>query len=269
MDFWLIRDGEKAGPFADYDIRSKIEAGELEPDDPVWHEGLDGWRPLQEIVSFQSAFERPPAVPPPLPTYALPPSVGQGRLPMSRRFWARGFDLQLYASIWWVGLWLAGQDLEGVITNAWLMVSMYLPWFLFEAVMIHCWGTTPGKALLGIRVENEDGSSLDLTQSLKRAMRVYFSGVGMGVGWICQICMGVSWLIGRNMGFTLWDRTGGHRLVYRPLGEWRILACVFLLLGFVLVQGYIQLPLVLASDGVPPEVKQWYEQAGLVRPAAK
>lgn len=269
MEFWIIRDGEKVGPFADYELRSRIEAGELGPEDPVWHDGLDGWKPLREIARFQGVFDRPAPVPvpPPLPSHVLPP-VTKEKLPVGRRFWARWFDIQLYATLWWAGAWLTRQDLLVMAQSVWFLFYL-LPWFLVEAALIHRFGTTPGKALLGIRVGNEDGSFLGVGQSLQRAMRVFLSGIGLGMALLCQLCMLMNFGIARKLGITLWDRAGGHRVVYQKLNEWRILIFTALFLGFLGVQGYIQLPVVLASDKIPQELKAFYEKAGILPATSK
>ena len=57
MEIWYIRDGEKLGPFHDFEIRRKITAGELPPTTPAWHEGLGAWKPLEEIDIFKREFE--------------------------------------------------------------------------------------------------------------------------------------------------------------------------------------------------------------------
>src|SRR6478736_6791695 len=99
MDIWIIRDGEKIGPLHDYEIRRKIESGELPATTPAWHEGLGDWRPLDKIEIFSREFEQEtvqqsPDAPP------AAESAGSPDLPVKtfflRRFWARWFDLTLY-----------------------------------------------------------------------------------------------------------------------------------------------------------------------------
>ena len=47
-----------------------------------------------------------------------------------------------------------------------------------ETVMLHLWGTTPGKALLGLKILREDGTPLSLPESARRAgMVAAFSGI--------------------------------------------------------------------------------------------
>jgi uncharacterized RDD family membrane protein YckC len=243
MDFWLIRNGEKTGPLPDYEIRSKIETGDLKPEDPVWSEGMDGWMPLKSVALFTDCCERrevaaapvaPPSLLPPLP---VPPAV-------YRRFWARWFDLISYGSLWWLGLWATGNDLKAMLLNPWFVVLHLLPWFLLETLLIHHFGTTPGKALLGLSVVNVDGSALSYSQSLRRAIRVMIAGIGFGIGVLSPVCQILNWVTVRWIGMTLWDRSGGHQVRVRPLNPLRVMTLV---IGFFLaaqIEGAILSPAV-------------------------
>ena len=193
MDIWIIRDGEKIGPIHDFEIRRKIEAGELPASTPAWHEGLATWKPLIEIELFTREFE----VPRPPPSRPLPRS-GPGTRPDAaagaqttcyvRRFWARWLDLSLYSGLWWLGMWLARQDIEAILLNPWVMFLQYVPWFAFEALLIHKFATTPGKWLLGLRVINRNDSYLDLGDSIRRCLRVMFTGIGFGWSILALFC---------------------------------------------------------------------------------
>jgi uncharacterized RDD family membrane protein YckC len=259
MDFWLICNGEKTGPLPDYEIRSKIEAGDLRSDDPVWSEGMAGWMPLKSVALFTDCFERravaaeavTPALPPPLP---MPSAV-------YRRFWARWFDLIGYGSLWWLGMWVSGNDLKAMLLNPWFVVLHMLPWFLLETVLIHHFGTTPGKALLGLSVANVDGRALSYSQSLRRAFRVMIAGIGFGIGLISPVCQILNWITVRRIGMTLWDRAGGHQVSVKPLNPLRVMTLV---IGFFLaiqIEGAILSPVMgelMVKDF--PELKGLFDQ---------
>jgi uncharacterized RDD family membrane protein YckC len=263
MDFWLIRNGEKSGPLPDYEIRSKIESGELGPDDPAWSEGMSNWVPLKTIALFSELFERPiemaeaarPDVsPPPLPEQPDPPAV-------YRRFWARWFDLLVYGALWWLAMWSSGKDLKALLLSPWLLVLHLVPWFLIETMMIHHFGTTPGKALLGLSVVNTDGNRLTYGQSLRRSFRVMFAGIGFGLTLISPICQLISWFTVRRIGCTLWDRAGGHRVKVVPLRTLKVSALVLGLFIAVEIEGNLLTPAmveVLAKDF--PELKEFYDK---------
>ncbi len=262
MDVWIIRDGEKAGPIHDFEIRRKIETGELPATTPAWHEGLDAWKPLVEIDLFTREFElaanpqpaeNPPGqiLPPP-----LPPKTVYGR-----RFWARWFDLYLYSGFWWLAMWAVGQDIEAALLNPWVMFFQCVPWFALEALLIHKFGTTPGKWLLGLHVANNDGSRLDLAASIRRALRVMFSGVGFGWGLLAVFCQALSLFTARRLGTSLWDHSGGHQVIASPLSPVRLVALVVLFAGALQLQMIVVSPYLFEMAGRTfPFLKEQYEK---------
>jgi hypothetical protein len=111
-----------------------------------------------------------------------------------------------------------------------MMLLLYLPWVPVEAYWIARYGTTPGKWLAGIRIVRPDGGNPDLAVSLRRALRVYFLGVGMGWGIVSIICQGISFVTVRGTGVAVWDREGTHVLEGRSWSPMR---------GMVVVAAYI------------------------------
>lgn len=251
MDIWIIQDGVKKGPIHDFEIRAKIESGELSSDTPAWHEGLDSWRPLIEILLFAREFDRLlmakeaekaaeellKSQPPP---QATPTPSAEPHL--IRRFWARWFDLYLFAGFWWFGMWALGRDIGGIMNNPWIILFHYIPWFALEAVLLHRYGTTPGKWLLGIKVTNDDGALLSLAESTRRAGRVFFLGIGFGWIPLALICHLISVLSTRRMGRPLWDHAGGHSLKTTSLSPLRLVVYVFSLYAALQLQLIVLAP---------------------------
>lgn len=253
MEIWLIRNGEKSGPFHDYDIRGRIAHEELEKDDYAWHEGLPGWKTLGEIEIFRDDFkdpEKPPA-PPPLPDKYLERAASSpddneekkpGKKHLARRFWARWMDLMVYTAVWWLVMYAVGRDIGAAIRNPWLQLSVYIPWFAIEAWLIHRFGTTPGKWLMGLRVRNDDGSSLALKPSVWRSIRVMVTGVGFGWGLLAVLCQAMSWFTTKRIGKPIWDYLGGHHLEAVPLSPFRIMALVFFFVASAQLQMAVRGP---------------------------
>jgi uncharacterized RDD family membrane protein YckC len=262
MDIWIIQDGVKQGPIHDFEVRRRIESGELTADTPSWHEGLDGWRPLVEIPLFTREFERlerpGKAMEPPPETSRKPPvpSSGPDGPHLVRRFWARWFDLYLFSGIWWFGMWAAGRDIGGILNNPWIILFMYVPWFALEAVLLHRYGFTPGKWLLGIRVVNDNGVLMSLAESIRRAARVLFLGVGFGWGVLALICQIMAFFTTRRIGRPLWDHAGGHHLETTPLNPLRLVVYVFGLFAA------LQLQLIVVAPHVMENVKKNFPSMG-------
>ncbi len=242
MDLWIIIDGEKSGPIHDFEVRRRILSGEFTAETPAWHEGMDTWKPLGEINLFQGEFREPPAAKPePATTTLRPPPLPQ-QPAYSRRFWARWFDLTLYGGIWWICMWAARQNVEAALLNPWIMFFQFVPWFLLEALLIHYTGTTLGKWLLGLRVTNLDGSRLSLAASTRRALQVMFTGVGFGWGLLALFCQALSYFTAKRLGTTLWDHTGGHRVLAGSHHPIRIITLVFLFFAAIQLQAVVLYP---------------------------
>lgn len=266
MDIWIILNGEKIGPIHDFEVRRKIETGELPESTPAWHEGLAAWKPLVEIDLFTREFKAATASPqpPPLPqdsprdtetSPTLQPTYYQ------RRFWARWLDLSLYAGIWWLGMWAARQNIEAVLLNPWIMFLQYVPWFALESLLIHKFGTTPGKWLLGLRVVNKDHSLLDLAASIRRSLRVLFTGIGFGWSILALFCQALSLFTARRLGSTLWDHTGGHQVTAEPLNPFRLITLVLLFAGALQLQMLVLSPHIFKMAGEKyPAIKEEYEK---------
>ncbi|MBX3743200.1 MAG: RDD family protein [Akkermansiaceae bacterium] len=247
MEIWLIKDGEKAGPFHDYEIRRRIGTGDLEASSPAWHEGLPAWTTLSEIALFREEFiekplpEEPPVQPEPPPLPPSPPVI-PGKPRIVRRFWARWLDIYLYVGLWWFLMWLTGRNIESLATSPVVAMTRLIPWFVIEILLIHRFATTPGKWLLGLKVTNLDGSHLTLGQSTRRALRVYFVGIGFAIPYVLPFCMVLSAYTAKRIGAPVWDHVGKHGVNPKPLIPWKIAAVVVTYAGVLLLQFLVLSP---------------------------
>lgn len=265
MEVWIIQDGEKAGPFHDFEIRRKITLKEVLAETPAWYNGLPQWKPLGEIELFSREFElesneveepspdsEASRTPPPLPVEPV----------FIRRFWARWLDLSLYSGVWWLGMWAAGQDIGAVFSNPWpwILFLRFVPWFALEAVLIHRFATTPGKWLLGLRVVNQDGSHLDLADSTRRSMRVLFSGIGFGFSYLAVFCQILSLVVSKRLGTTLWDATGGHQVIAVQPTPGKVSAVVLGYVVAIVLQAAVTLPDIMDQQiKLNPKTKEIFE----------
>tara|TARA_B100001971_G_scaffold169849_1_gene161752 strand:- start:2493 stop:3731 length:1239 start_codon:yes stop_codon:yes gene_type:complete len=65
MNFFLVQDGEAAGPFAEGEVRSWLKSGKILPDTFATSEALGEWMPVSEILPEENALS---AASPGLPT---------------------------------------------------------------------------------------------------------------------------------------------------------------------------------------------------------
>lgn len=267
MDIWIIRDGEKTGPIHDFEVRKKIEAGELGGETPAWHEGLAAWKPLREIELFEREFDVPfenvrnfgeDLMDPPAAatsSAAVSEDLPEAEGPHSgRRFWARWFDLSLFSALWWIAMSLVGRDIVETLKNPWVMLMHYVPWFILEAFLIHRFGTTPGKWLLGLKVVNNDGSLLSLGVATHRSSRVLFLGIGFGWDIVCIICLIMSYFTARRLGKPLWDHAGGHKIIVSPIRPLPLISYIFAFFAALMLKSIVLYP---AQAEFRKQVDEW------------
>ncbi len=170
------------------------------------------------------------------------------------RFWARMFDYTLVSAIVFqlsdpvlsppqpgeaVGETLERYFSEmarpEMLALARTLFFAMIGWQVLEGVLIHLFGTTPGKALLGIRVAEPDGERVPLPRSLARAFAVYVLGAGFYQFPFILIGMVFSFFRLTATGISLWDQYLRTRVEHAPLGPGRILLAIgvfFVLLAF-------------------------------------
>lgn len=260
MDIWIIQNGEKAGPIHDYEVRRRIDVRELSRDTMAWHEGLDGWRPLCEIALFKDEFNwvhlDDLGSAPPLEEEeaailsSRPPPPPPSRPVLGRRFWARWLDIHVYVALWWLAMWGCGRNIDFVVSNLWIMVTQLLPWFILESILIHHFGTTPGKWLLGLRVTQVDGTALSLRAATLRSFRILVGGIGFGWSLLAFFCQAFSYFTAKRLGNPLWDHAGGHRVQAKPLVAWRVIAVIVTFFIAFHLQWAVISPSVLRSEAV-------------------
>lgn len=63
----ILRDGQQYGPFSINELEEHIAAGSITTEDLAWHEGLDDWKPLREIIDIEVVADVSGGSPPPIP----------------------------------------------------------------------------------------------------------------------------------------------------------------------------------------------------------
>jgi len=72
MNIYLIRDGQKVGPFSDNALRAMLEQGEVDGEDLACRKGDDMWEPLGVVLEKAATA---PAEPPPPPAVTPQPAT--------------------------------------------------------------------------------------------------------------------------------------------------------------------------------------------------
>jgi hypothetical protein len=91
-------------------------------------------------------------------------------------------------------------------------------------------------------VRQADGSLLALGQSIRRALRVMFAGVGLGFSPLSIFCQGLSLFTARKLGKPLWDHLGEHVVTVDRLRPVRVVSLVLLYVTALNLQMAIRFP---------------------------
>ncbi len=99
-------------------------------------------------------------------------------------------------------------------------------WHVLEAVLVHLIGTTPGKALFGIKVRAPGGGRLPVMVSLGRSFYVYVMGMGFYISPLILIGMIFSFFRLTTTGQCLWDQHLKIKVEQSPLSAGRIVLAI-------------------------------------------
>ena len=224
----MLRERSKARNFEENTPRSAPVPPPLPEPEPVNpHAGEIGNAPLPPVQTG--------------PVYLPAPTADAARARPFIRFWARMFDYTAVSVLIFqlsdvaVPQALPGESLTEVFSR--YMAEMQKPealifartlffaligWHFIEAVLIHLFGTTPGKAIFGVKVKTEDGDPVPMKTSLGRSFYVYVMGVGFYQFPLILIGMIFSYFRIQSTGNCLWDQHLKIRVENPPLGALRI-----------------------------------------------
>lgn len=221
MDIYWIEQKEKKGPATVPDVIARIQMGELSPDTMAWHKGCENWQPLKSLPALadfmtqftlpkkeptvpESAENKEPVIEPSAPDKEEPKTNSHFVPGIASRLLARFTDYALYASL-----------VTGIIYlfkipfNEFLLFSQpvfWLPSIILEAILLHQFGTTPGKRLMGISVTSLMGEGAPaLHRSFSRSLGAFIMGMGCFIPLLSIITMAIAARMSLKGTLTLWD----------------------------------------------------------------
>ncbi|HPR44615.1 RDD family protein [Ottowia sp.] len=244
-EWWYAIGDTRKGPVSLGTLRQLLLDRKVSEGTLVWREGREGWAPISEIPDFHEVVK---AVPPELPK----PTAREHliALPLAgpwRRFFARLVDLWVIAlPVSFVaafalskvspafGLWIQRPGSEYAF--GWLILPFVL---LVEAGIVALFGTTLGKALLGVKVTTIGAQSPTAAQYLQRQLGVYWYGLGTGFPFVSLFTMARQHgriKAGRQAGYD----EGKFNVKAPKLGVLRALSAIVVVLGLFFVNAAIQ-----------------------------
>ncbi|MGH7491381.1 MAG: RDD family protein [bacterium] len=236
MRYWYYHEsGQQKGPIAESDFVKLFESGSLSASTFVWTKGLKEWREASTIENLVPPAFTPPAIPVHVveALFADRDFVPCG--PQARpwvRYWARIIDVMLFAFL--VGTVLGSVYPSALEINDTLLgIVVVFAYVFVEPCMLSSWGTTPGKAILDVRLRKQNGTKPGYSDALSRAFNVWIRGFGLGIPIIALFTLISAYMRLSENGLTSWDKDGGFRIIHKVVGAGRVLAVIAILVGFV------------------------------------
>lgn len=140
-----------------------------------------------------------------------------------RRWFARIVDISLAAFV--LGFVLAALAPGLTLLDSDILGSMVVlaAWLVAEPFVLGGLGTTPGKALMNIKLRQADGVRLlRLNQAFDRSFRVWFYGMAGGLPIVSLFTMANAYVKLDREGATPWDQRGGFVVTHGDLGTGRV-----------------------------------------------
>lgn len=194
MATWMYRTGDGPfGPMALHELEGLLASGQLAPETEVLDSLSNQWRPANECEALAHSLALSPSR---RNVLALQTHERRGRA--WRRFWARNLDLWIWGMLCGAAVgvvlgvvWPASLDLLNHRGATFVLgIVMMLPaMVIVDSVSMAVTGTTPGKALAGIRVYESNGRKLSLRTAMRRNLRVWWAGMAAGIPLISLFAM--------------------------------------------------------------------------------
>jgi uncharacterized RDD family membrane protein YckC len=151
------------------------------------------------------------------------------------RFWARWFDFSLWLLIVALSLKPFHVGFDRFLLEMPVQVAALLLMLAAEAACLAAAGTTPGKALLGLRVVAAHGGPVPYRAALARSALVFAAGNAL-YSVVCVFAWMFHYVALAKRGAPFWDRLLGTGVVAMPFDPRRVVifAGLFLAIQFAL-----------------------------------
>lgn len=226
MQIHVQKDFGTYGPYSLEELQDLIEKGRFKYEDLAWVDGTPEWAPISQIPGIYSR---------PAPFFSEEIAQDGPQVRPWIRFWARSVDGILIAILVSTPLeFLLPAGMNSRVADRIVGVIAMMVWVPIDAVLLSFFGTTPGKALLRVKVSNKDGSNLSFPQALSRSLGVWLRGQAIGIFPLATVVANVMcYRTLRDTGVTSWDRKGRFLVKHRTVGLFRAFAVILIFVIFI------------------------------------
>lgn len=221
--YYLTGDAPQ-GPYPLEQLLRPLRTGALGPDTMVWAPGMSDWQPATAVPALAGRVGAPRSM-------TSAEAVAWSASPRPWHRWlARLIDLFVAGFVTGALIEMIDPGSPLFESDALLTVVVMAVWVILESVLLHAFGTTPGKALFNIRLRRADGRMLKIDEALIRSLRVWVFGLGLGLPLVNLIAMALAHGRLKREGQTSWDEKGELAVEHGPVGAGRVAGIVLTLL---------------------------------------
>lgn len=156
------------------------------------------------------------------------------------RYFARSVDLGIYTVLSVLVFFvLTGTNVDslGNLKSIAVSYGAFAFMFLFEPLLIHFFGTTPGKLIAGIYVYDEDGNKLSYGGAFKRLAHMFLEGMGLGIP-IVVIILNIISCKKCDKDELEWDKNISY--TYRNTTDLKLIACIAVVMLLAIPQFFCE-----------------------------
>lgn len=138
-----------------------------------------------------------------------------------RRWLARGIDVTVCSSVIGVVLLIFFRE-QAVITGgsllSWVLqfIWMIVTFVIVEPLCLHYWGWTPGKWIFGLKLRDQNGEKLSVSDARRRSWRVFSEGYGYQIPLLNLWRMWKTYQYSADNRDCPWDSYEGYRYTCEP-----------------------------------------------------
>lgn len=220
QEAWIKFNGKARGPYSLESIKRMHDAGDIGDDHELWSDGMESWKTLGELrnqkihINFKSAAETMPEF------HNLDAYDSESVKPQShykiagawRRFFARIFDvwnslLLICMPLLFAWAYYSPYTYFKAVPQNELVLGILLTFiaFIIDSVIYDCFGNTPGKALLGLRLRKPNNEKYSSGEYLRRNMAAWWAGFAIGIPILNLVTMFSQYRRLKNTGYTIYD----------------------------------------------------------------
>tara|TARA_R110000765_G_scaffold195825_11_gene301322 strand:+ start:173 stop:880 length:708 start_codon:yes stop_codon:yes gene_type:complete len=230
-------------------------SGEITDEHEVWSDDMETWKKLSDIksqkihINFKPTAETIPEFHN-LDVYSPKIEASSRQRNIAgpwRRFFARIFDVWFFIILVCMPLLFAWAYYSpytylSVMPQNEIVLSMGLIFaaFIIDSIAYDCFGNTPGKALLGLKLCKPNNEKYSPKEYLGRNLGVWWGGFALGIPVLSMVSMIIQYRRFKKSGYTLYDVDKKGTVIVEGKSIFKTAIFILLLISMVVINAVVK-----------------------------